>query len=183
MRSPLLLLALTTTLACSRSGPSHEDEARALQTDLRRAFVETRSLGRFGELGLFEQQMERVPCRQPLSATNRICEVAIQGKGPVRMRVADAELERSGQLRKDALIWVEYEPDCDNARFDFKTVDNVLPRAPTHDGETVWENKLLRVTHRRLTGSPKDHCTLTIEASPVLLARVKAVGALAAAPP
>ena len=122
--------------------------------------------------------MERVPCQVPLSATNRVCEVTLVGKGPVRLQVADAELEKSDQLRKDALISVEYQPECDNEGFDFKTVDNVLPRGPTRDGVTVWQNKLLRVTHRRLAWTPKDRCTLTIEATPALLARVKAVGAL-----
>ena len=59
--------------------------------------------------------------------------------GPVRMVVADAQLEKGDQLRKDALVSVEYQPDCANARFDFKTVDNVLPRGATQDGVTVWE--------------------------------------------
>ena len=174
-RVGLALAALTLASACPRSGPDPEEVARQLQVDLHRALIETRALGRFGELGLFEQEMEAVPCRAPLSATNRICEVALEGRGPVRMQVADAELERSGQLRKDALVSVEYQPDCDNARFDFKTVDNVLPRGPTVQGMTVWENKILRVTHRRTAGAPKDHCTLVIEAAPALLARVKAM--------
>jgi hypothetical protein len=132
-------------------------------------------MGRFGELGLFEQPMEAVPCQVPLSATNRTCDVVVSGRGPVRMRVADAELERTGQLRQDALISVEYQPDCDNARFDFKTFDNVLPRGPTQDGVTVWENKLVRVTHRRLSSTPHDLCAVTIEAAPSLLARAKAL--------
>lgn len=126
--------------------------------------------------------MERIPCQAPLSAQNRVCEVTLQGRGPVRMKVADAMLEQGDQLRKDALVSVEYlATDCDNARFDFKTVDNVLPRGPTVDGVTVWENKLLRVTHRRVPGAPADRCSLTLEAAPALLARVREVGALRAA--
>ncbi len=149
--------------------------------DLHRALIETRALGRFGELGLFEQEMERVPCKVPLSAANRVCEVVLQGRGPVKMRVADEALARTDQLRKDALVWIEYEAtDCENARFDFKTVDLVLPRGPTVDGVTVWEDKLLKVTHRRVPGDPAERCSLTIEAAPALLARVREVGALRA---
>jgi len=179
----LALLALAVPLAaCTRSGPDPVEEARALQVELHRALIETRALGRFGELGLFEQEMERVPCKEPLSPTNRVCEVTLLGKGPVRMKVADAQLEASGQLRKDALVFVEYQPECANAGFDLKTVDNVLPRhGPTVDGVTVWQNKLLRVTHRRLTWTPQDKCTLTIEPTPALLERVRTVGALTAA--
>ena len=122
--------------------------------------------------------MERVPCQPPLSPTNRSCELTLVGRGPVRMTVADAELERSGQLRKDALVSVEYQPECANARFDFKTLDNVLTRGATQDGVTVWENKLLRATYRRLPWTPEDKCTLTIEASPALLAHIRFVGTL-----
>ena len=125
--------------------------------------------------------MERVPCQAPLTPTNRICQVNLAGRGPVKMRVADEELEKSDQLRKDALVWIEYQStECENARFDFKTVDNVLPRGPTVDGVTVWENPLLKVTHRRVPGTPADRCSLTIEAAPSLLARIKRVGALRA---
>jgi hypothetical protein len=168
--------------ACPRSGPDPEDEARALQVDLHRALITTRSLGRFGELGLFEQEMEKVPCQVPLSEKNRVCEVSLVGKGPVRMKVADLDLEKSGQLRPNALVSAEYQADCDNARFDFKTMDNALPRGATVDGVTVWENKIVKVTHRRLPATPRDRCTLLIEAAPPLLARVKAVGALTAPP-
>ncbi|HEY3445580.1 MAG TPA: hypothetical protein VGK67_04405 [Myxococcales bacterium] len=126
--------------------------------------------------------MERVPCQVPLSPANRICEVNLAGRGPVKLRVADEDLEKSDQLRKDALISVEYQAtECENARFDFKTVDNVLPRGPTVDGVTVWENKLLKVTHRRIAGTPADGCSLTLEAAPALLAHVREVGALRAA--
>ncbi|MGC4121386.1 MAG: hypothetical protein QM765_43780 [Myxococcales bacterium] len=181
-RAVLIAALLFAAPACTKPGPDPEEEARALQVDLHRALIETRSLGRFGELGLFEQEMERVPCQVPLSATNRVCEVVLQGRGPVRMQVADEALEKSDQLRKDALISVEYRStECENARFDFKTVDNVLSRGPTVDGVTVWENKLLKVTHRRVPGTPADQCSLTIEAAPALLARVKAVGALRSA--
>ncbi|MBI5548534.1 MAG: hypothetical protein HY901_32020 [Deltaproteobacteria bacterium] len=168
-------LALALLPACASSGPDPVAEARALQTELRRAVITTRSLGRFGELALFEQELEKAPCRPPLSDENRLCEVALAGKGPVRMRVADLELEKAGHVRKHALVWVEYQPDCDNQRFDFKTVDNVLPRGPTRDGVTVWENKLLRVTHRRVAAPSRDQCTLTIEAAPPLLTRIKAM--------
>ena len=98
------------------------------------------------------------------------------GKGPVTLQMADPELEKTGQLQKDALVSVEYEAECENARFDFKTVDNVLPRGATVDGVTVWENKLMRVTHRHLPGTPKERCTLTVEAAPALLARVREMG-------
>jgi len=171
--------------ACPRSsGPDPEDEARALQVDLHRALIATRGLGRFGELGLFEQEMDKIPCQPPLSAQNRVCEVTLIGKGPVRMTVASLELQKSGQLGPDALVSVEYQAtDCENARFDFKTVDGVLPRGTTQEGVTVWENKLVKVTHRRVAAAPKDRCTLFIEAAPSLLARIKAVGALNPAPP
>jgi len=174
LTSLLLLLA-----ACSRSAPGPEEEARALQIDLHRAFIETRALGRFGELGLFEQEMEHLPCQPPLSEVNRECEVSLAGRGLVRLRVADADLERSGQLRKDALVSVEYQLDCANARFDFKTLDQVLRRGPTLDGITVWEDKLVRATYRRMPATPRDRCSLTIEAAPALLDRVRAVGRLA----
>ena len=181
-RFALASLLLAALAACPRSGPDPEDEARALQVDLHRAMITTRSLGRFGELGLFEEEMEKVPCPVALSDANRVCEVTLVGRGPVRMQVADLSLEKSGQLRPNALVSVEYQADCDNARFDFKTVDNALPRGATVDGVTVWENKILKVTHRRLAATPKDKCTLLIEAAPPLLARVKAVGALTAPP-
>lgn len=157
------------------------EEARALQSDLHRAFVTTRALGRFGSMGLFEEEMEKVPCDPPLSETNRVCNVVLVGKGPVRMRVAPAD-DPSRQLRRDALLSVEYQPECANARFDFKTIDHALPRVSTREDETVWENKLLRVTHRRLAWTPADKCTLTIEAAPEILVRVQAVGALSARP-
>ena len=128
--------------------------------------------------------MDKIPCQVPLSPNNRVCEVTLIGKGPVRMVVADLELQKSGQLGPIALVSVEYQPDCDNARFDFKTLDGVLPRGAAQDGGvTVWENKLLKVTHRRVASPPKDRCTLLIEAAPALLARVKAVGALTSTAP
>ncbi len=168
-------------MACPRAGPDPVEEARALQSDLHRAFVTTRALGRFGTMGLFEEEMDKVPCTPPLSATNRVCNVVLVGKGPVRMRVSAAD-DPSRQLRRDALLSVEYQPECANARFDFKTVDQALPRVLSREDETVWENKLLRVTYRRLAWTPADKCTLTIEAAPELLTRVQAVGALSGAP-
>jgi hypothetical protein len=182
-RPALFAAALLVGAACPKSGPDPEEEARALQVDLHRALITTRSLGRFGGLGLFEEEMEKVPCQAALSPANRLCEVTLVGKGPVRIKVAPMDLEKSGQLRPEAPVSVEYQADCENARFDFKTVDNALPRGATQDGVTVWENKLVRVTHRRVAGTPRDLCTLLVEAAPALLARVKAVGALTAVPP
>ena len=178
MRRAALLIVLLAACGVRRPGADPEEEARALQVDLHRALITTRSLGRFGELGLFEQEMEAIPCRTPLSAKNRVCEVELLGRGPVRMVVAGSDLEASGQLRPDALVSVEYRPDCGDERFDFKTLDGSLPRGPTRDGVTVWENKLVRATYRRAAGSPRDRCTLAIEAAPALLARIQAVGAL-----
>ena len=167
--------ALLALCGCPRSDPAHdwEEQAGALQVDLHRAFITTRALGRFGELGMFEQELAGTPCEVPLSETNHVCKVMLLGRGKARMQVADAELDKGSQLQHDALISVEYETDCANARFDFKTVDNVLPRGATQGGVTVWENKLLRVTHRRVPGAPGESCTLTVEAAPALIARVK----------
>jgi hypothetical protein len=72
--------------------------------------------------------MERVPCKVPLSAANRVCEVVLQGRGPVKMRVADEALARTDQLRKDALVWIEYEATMRERALRLQTVDLVLPR-------------------------------------------------------
>lgn len=175
LRRLALVAVLASAWACS-SGPDAEDEARTIQVDLHRAFLTSKSLGRFGEFGLFEQEMEKVPCRAPLSATQRTCDVTLIGNGAVRLRVAGPELEASRHLRPNALVSVELQADCGNQPFDFKTMDLVLQRGPTRDGVTVWENRLVRVTHRRRAAGAEDRCTLHIEAAPALLARLASGG-------
>lgn len=156
-------------VACDSRSAEQFEKATKLQSDIRRAIIATKSLGRFGAVALFQEEMEKVPCRVPLSQANRVCEVDLTQSGPAKLTVADLSLSASGNIKPDALIAIDYTANCENIRFDFKTIDNSLARGPTKDGVTIWENKLIRVTHFNNSGK----CSMRVEVAPALLERVK----------
>jgi hypothetical protein len=176
-----VLSLLLGAAACSRpTGPDPVEEGKRIQDEIRRAIITTKSLGRFGVFALFQEDLTKVPCQPALSETNRVCEVEVVGRGHVRMSVGDRALEETGRVMKDAVVRVEYPADCANQGFDFKTFDQVLPRsrAKAPDGMTIWENKLVRVTHWRLGSKPEAQCGVAVEAAPALLERIEKVPSL-----
>ena len=166
-------LAAVVATACSSPVVS---EGKRIQAEIRRAVITSKSLGRFGTFGLFEEEMREVPCQTPLSKENRLCEVHLVGRGPVRMQVADATLAATGRVNDDALIKVEYPADCANKGFDFKTFDGVLPRSreKAPEGMTVWADPLVRVTHWRIGSPDGERCGVVVEAAVELLEQIRA---------
>jgi len=162
--------------ACTKPGPDPVEEGMRIQSEIRRAIITTKSLGRFGDFALFQEEMSKVPCEKPLTADNRVCEVSVIGKGRVRMTISDAALEATGRVIKDALLRVDYPADCANQSFDFKTFDNVLPRARAKApaGMSIWQDKLVRVTHWRMGERDDERCGVVVEAAPTLLELIRA---------
>lgn len=164
--SGLLLLA-----AC-RDGSTLAGEQ--LQKDIRRAGIEARSLGHFGLYLPLHEELDDVPCREPLGPANRICDVEVIGRGPIRLEIVPAEFEGKLALKKHALMRVEYRADCSNEKFDFKTFDQVLPRRGSENGVSVWSDKLIAVTHTRLGEGADARCRVVVEVAEPLMERIRA---------
>jgi hypothetical protein len=161
--------------ACAPSGPDPGEQARLLQSDIRRAIITTKSLGRFSVFALLQEDFAPIPCRVPLSAQNLVCEALLIGRGTVRLTIGEPALSETGRVRDQALLAVDYPADCDQQRFDFKTFDNVLPRLPaTESGVSQWGDKLVRVTHRRQPSARGERCEVHVEVAPALMARIRA---------
>lgn len=178
LSSFLWVFALLLAVGCRAPGPDPIAEGKRLQAEIRRGIIETKSLGRFGLFALFQEAMEAIPCEVPLSESNNQCDVQVVGRGHVRLTVADSALAASAAIRKDALISVEYRADCENQGFDFKSIDNALPRASASQDTTVWQSKRVRVTHRRLHSLSGDECRVLVEAHPALLEQVASAPSL-----
>lgn len=173
--------ACAALAGCPPSGPDPLDEARKLQSDIRRAVITAKSLGRFGVFALLQEDMAAVPCREPLSAQNLVCEAQVVGRGAVRLAVAEPSLSATGRVQERALIAVDYPADCTLQSFDFKTFDNALPRlAPPEAGVSQWGDKLVRVTHRRKAGEGGERCSARVEVAPALMARIRSPQGLSA---
>jgi hypothetical protein len=161
--------------ACTSSGPDPLEQARQLQSDIRRAIITTKSLGRFGVFALLQEDFASVPCKVPLSAEKLVCEVQVVGRGAVRLTVAEPALSAAGRVKEQALLSVDYPADCSLQSFDFKTFDNALPRLPPPEkGVSQWGDKLVRVTHGRKAEERGDRCSVRVEVAPVLMARIRA---------
>ncbi|MGI5863416.1 MAG: hypothetical protein ACOX6T_15370 [Myxococcales bacterium] len=175
MRFAVPTLAAALAAAATACSSPEVAEGKRVQAEIRRAVITSKSLGRFGTFGLFEEEMREVPCEVPLSKENRVCEVNVVGRGRVRMQVADAALVATGRVNDDALVRVEYPADCANKSFDFKTFDGVLPRSREQapEGMTVWADQLVRVTHWRIGSPDGDRCGVVVEAAAALLERVQ----------
>jgi hypothetical protein len=174
---PLVLVGLAAALAaCTSSvaGPDPLEQARALQTDIRRAIITCKSLGRFGVFALLQEDMAAIPCREALTAQNLVCEAPVVGRGRVRLTVGAPALAASGRVKEQALLAVDYPADCSLQSFDFKTFDNALPRLPPSEGESLWGDKLVRVTHRRRPAAGGIRCEVRVEVAPTLMDRIRA---------
>lgn len=168
------LAAVAAGAACTSSGPDPLEEARKLQSDIRRAIITTKSLGRFGAFALLQEDLSAIPCKEPLSAENLVCEAQVVGRGAVRLTAAEPALSASGRIREQALIAVDYPADCSLQSFDFKSFDNALPRLPPPEaGASQWGDKLVRVTHWRRKGEGGDRCSARVEVAPALMARIR----------
>jgi hypothetical protein len=165
---------LLGTAGCQRGGVDPVEAGRRMQFEIRRAIIETKSLGRFGLFALFQEELADKPCKVPISESNRHCDVVVVGRGEIRLTVAEGELARSEQLPPDPVVAVEYPADCANQGFDFKTFDNVLPReGPTKDGVSVWKGKRIQVTHWRLPASRGERCRVVVQATPAFLESIR----------
>lgn len=149
-------------------------QAEALQFDIRRAGIESKSLGRFGIYALLDEEFVDVPCEKPLGPDNRICDVNVVGKGPIRLVSVPAEWDQKVSLKRHALMRIEYRADCSNEKFDFKTFDQVLPRRGSESGVSVWADKLVKVTHTRLGDGELARCRVEVEVAEPLLERIRA---------
>ena len=159
-------------LACACPDPALE-RGRALQRDVRRAIIETRSLGRYGTFALLQERIDELPCRVPVGTDNDQCELRIVGKGAVRLRASPPDVVAVGAVPADVPVEAVYAADCSLEPFDRKTFDQVLPRTRSEQNLSVWEDDLLRVTHRRLAGE-RNGCEVRVEVAPALLARLTA---------
>ncbi|MFN7134481.1 MAG: hypothetical protein ACK4N5_20540 [Myxococcales bacterium] len=166
-RAALLALLLA---ACTSKGPS---DAEQLQTDMRRAGIESKSLGRFGHYALLNEDLSDLPCEKPLGPDNRICDVHLIGRGPIRLVQVPAELETRDAVPKGALMRIEYTADCSQQAFDFKTFDNVLPRQGSSAGVSVWAGRFVKVSHVRLGEGPDSRCNVVVEVAEPLMTRLR----------
>ena len=140
---------------------------------MRRSQLTVKGLGRFGLYAPFEEDMTIPPCDPKLSDTNRVCAVHLIGRGLVKITVADKSLYGAGNVRKDAVVAVEYPADCENEKFDFKTMDNVLPRKGNVGGTLqVWEDRLIVVTHEKKGEGKEATCSVVVASSPEFVKRL-----------
>ncbi len=115
-----------------------------------------------------------MPCAKPLGPDNRICDVNVIGKGPIRLVSVPAELDQKLSLKKHALMRIEYRADCEQEKFDFKTFDQVLPRRGSESGVSVWADKLVKVTHTRIGEGLEARCRVEVELAEPLMERIRA---------
>jgi hypothetical protein len=161
---------------CARSAPaSGLEDGFALQADIRRAEVGARSMGRFGLFALLEEGAANVPCEPPVSESQRECVAHVVGRGRVKLTLAGKALFDAGNVRRDAVVAVEYATDCANVKFDFKTLDQALPRkGSVGDAIHVWEDRLLTAKYERKGELPDATCTVLFTLAPPLLRRLSA---------
>ncbi len=167
----LLFITFLSFVQCTPSPSDLSAKAASLHSDLHRAMLLSKRLGRFGVYGLLEEDMEKIPCQAPLSDANRKCEVFLVGKGKVTLEVLP--FTKSQTLKKNALISVLYSTDCSNKSFDFKTFDLVMRRGSTVKGITVWQNRLIQVLYRQKRNKDGEHCSVRVQVAPDLLIRAQ----------
>jgi hypothetical protein len=167
----LLFITFLSFVQCTPSPSDLSTKAAFLHSDLHRAMLLSKRLGRFGIYGLLEENMEKIPCQTPLSDANRKCEVFLVGKGKVTLEVIP--VTKSETLKKNALISVLYSTDCSNKSFDFKTFDLVMQRGSAEKGVTVWQNNLIRVIHQQVKNKDGEHCSVRVQVASDLLTRAQ----------
>ncbi len=174
MRLGLAILLFCGLLSACDESPQLA-EARRLQSDIKRAIITTKNLGRFGALALFQEDVQPMPCTVPLSPTQRVCEVKLVGRGIVRVGLAVPALNDAGRVQADAALWIRYPANCEDQAFDFKSIDHALPRLPSPSADLAsWQDKLVRVTWRRDSGQEGPRCSMLVEVAPALLERLGA---------